>query len=102
MELLWRRGSYQPPWIWSILKIIKRVRSEVKIPVIMDTSGFGTRRGPFNCKKCNKKLKNLIIESNLTQSIPEEFKCECKGKWVGDVEFSDVTRSTTSMSHKIK
>jgi len=97
MELLWRRGSYQPPWIWSILEIIKRVRGEVKIPVIMDTSGFGTRRGPFNCKKCNKKFKSLIIESNLTQTIPEEFECECKGKWVGDVSFSDLTRSTTKI-----
>lgn len=95
MELLWRRGSYQPPWIWSILEIIKRVRSEVKIPVIMDTSGFGTRRGPFNCKKCNKKFKNLIIESNLNQSIPDEFECGCKDRWIGDVEFSDITRSTT-------
>lgn len=98
MELLWRRGSYQPPWIWSILEIIKRVRTEVKIPVIMDTSGFGTRRGPFNCKKCNKKFKSLIIESNLTQTIPEEFDCECKGRWVGDIEFSDVTRSNINLS----
>lgn len=97
MESLWRRGSYQPPWIWSILEIIKRVRSKVKIPVIMDTSGFGTRRGPFNCKKCNRKFKNLIIESNLNQSIPEEFECECKYMWRGDVEFSNRVRSTTNL-----
>jgi len=97
MELLWRRGSYQPPWIWSIIEIIKRVRSEVKIPVIIDTSGFGTRRGPFNCKKCNRKFKNLIIESNLNQSIPEEFECECKYRWMGDVEFSDRAHSTTNL-----
>ena len=97
MELLWRRGSYQPPWIWSILEIIKRVRSEVKIPVIMDTSGFGTRRGPFNCKKCNKKFKNLIIESNLNQSIPEDLECECKERWIADVDFSNITRSTTNL-----
>ncbi len=100
MELLWRRGSYQPPWIWSIFEIIKKVRSSIKIPVIMDTSGFGTRRGPFNCKKCNKKFKNIIIESNLNQSIPEEFECECKGKWVGDVKFSETTRSTTNLSKR--
>ncbi|MGB9937339.1 MAG: archaeosine biosynthesis radical SAM protein RaSEA [Methanobacterium sp.] len=102
MELLWRRGSYQPPWIWSLFEIIKRVRSEVKIPVIMDTSGFGTRRGPFNCKKCNKKFKNIIIESNLNQTIPEEFECECKNKWTADIEFSDENRSTTTISHTIK
>lgn len=98
MEFLWRRGSYKPPWIWSILEIIKRVRDSVKIPVIMDTSGFGTRRGPFNCKKCNNKLKKMIIESNLNQTIPEEFHCECKNRWIVEVEFSNITRSTTSLS----
>jgi radical SAM enzyme (TIGR01210 family) len=101
MEVLWRRGSYQPPWIWSVFEIIKRVRNTVKIPVIMDTSGFGTRRGPFNCKKCNKKFKSLIIESNLDQSIPEEFDCECKVKWEADVEYSDLSRSNTLLSDKI-
>lgn len=97
MEILWRRGSYQPPWIWSILEIIRQVRSSVKIPVIMDTAGFGTRRGPYNCKKCNSKLKNAIIESNIKQTIPEEFDCECKDKWVAEVQFSDITRSTTNL-----
>ena len=97
MEILWRRGSYQPPWIWSTLEIIHRVRSSVKIPVIMDTAGFGTRRGPYNCKKCNSKLKDAIIKSNINQTIPEEFECECKVKWEADVEFSDMTRSTTDL-----
>ena len=64
----------------------------------MDTSGLGTRRGPFNCKKCNKKFKSLIIESNLNQTIPEEFECECRDKWIADIEFSDRIRSTTSLT----
>lgn len=101
MEVLWRRGSYQPPWIWSVMEIIKRVRNTVKIPVIMDTSGFGSRRGPYNCKKCNKKLKNMIIESNLNQSVPEEFECECKNRWVVDVQSSDLTRSNNNLSNKL-
>lgn len=101
MEVLWRRGSYQPPGIWSVLEIIRRVRSSVKIPVIMDTAGFGTRRGPYNCKKCNKKLKHMIIQSNLDQSIPEEFDCECKVKWEADVEYSDLTRSNVNLTDRI-
>jgi radical SAM enzyme (TIGR01210 family) len=100
MEILWRRGSYQPPWIWSTLEIVRRVRSSVKIPVIMDTAGFGTRSGPYNCKKCNSKLKNAIIESNINQTIPEEFDCECKNKWLADVQYSDKTRSTTNLSKR--
>ncbi|AEG18900.1 archaeosine biosynthesis radical SAM protein RaSEA [Methanobacterium paludis] len=103
MELLWKQGSYQPPWIWSVIEIIKRVRSSVKIPVIMDTAAFGTRRGPYNCKKCNSKLKSMIIKSNLEQNIPkefEDFECDCKERWVVDVKFSDVTRSTTNLNRR--
>ncbi len=52
IERLWRRGSYEPPWIWSTIEIINNVRKNVKIPALLDTSGFGSRRGPYNCKKC--------------------------------------------------
>ena len=99
MDWLWKKGSYNPPWIWSTVKILKQVRRNVDIPMIMDTAGFGTRRGPYNCKKCNSKLKSLIIESNLTQKIPdelEEFTCECKDKWLADIEFSEVLNTTTN------
>jgi radical SAM enzyme (TIGR01210 family) len=101
MEILWRRGAYQPPWIWSAIEIIHRVRNSVQIPVIMDTAGFGTRRGPYNCKKCNSKLKDAIIKSNINQTIPEEFDCECKNKWIADIKYSEKTRSTTNLSKKI-
>lgn len=100
MEILWKKGSYQPPWIWSVIEIIKKVRGSSKIPVIMDTAGFGSRRGPYNCKKCNSKLKNMIIQSNLDQSIPEDFECECKDKWESEIEYSDYTRSTTHLVRK--
>lgn len=99
MDYLWKRGSYNPPWIWSTIEIIKQVRKNVDIPMIMDTAGFGTRRGPFNCKKCNAKLKSLIIESNLKQDIPkelEDFTCECKIKWEADLEFTDILNTTTN------
>jgi len=98
MELLWRKGSYQPPWIWSVLEITRRVREALNIPVIMDTAGFGTRRGPYNCKKCNSKFKKMIIDSNLSQNIPVEVDCDCKNKWIADIEFSDLTRSTTNLT----
>lgn len=97
MEVLWHKGSYKPPWIWSIFKIMTETRAALKIPVIVDTSGFGSRRGPFNCKKCNKKFKNLIIETNLNQIIPNEFECECKNKWIADIKYSDITRSPTGL-----
>ena len=98
IERLWRQGAYQPPWIWSAVEIINTVRKTVNIPSLLDTSGFGSRRGPYNCKKCNKELKHRIISSNLDQSIIE-YDCDCKDKWLADVSCSDMNFSKTFNKH---
>ncbi|MCC7553229.1 MAG: archaeosine biosynthesis radical SAM protein RaSEA [Methanobacteriaceae archaeon] len=98
IERLWRNGSYQPPWIWSTIEVINTVRENLEIPALLDTSGFGSRRGPYNCKKCNKDLKHLIIKSNLNQSIID-YDCECKINWVSDVKYSNMNYSKTFNKH---
>lgn len=98
IEKLWRNGSYQPPWIWSAVEIINTVRKNIDIPALMDTSGFGSRRGPYNCKKCSKELKHKIIDSNLDQSIIEH-DCECKDQWKADVNCSEMNQSTSFTKH---
>jgi radical SAM enzyme (TIGR01210 family) len=99
MEELWRKGSYQPPRIWSVLEVINQVRESVKIPSIMDTSGFGTRRGPYNCKNCNSKLKKIIMKSNLDQSPIKDFQCDCKVEWDAETKFGDMTQSPSRIQY---
>lgn len=98
IEKLWMSGVYQPPWIWSAVEVINRVRENIDIPSILDTSGFGSRRGPYNCKKCNKKLKYKIIDSNLNQSIVD-FDCECKDKWYAEISSCDMNQSSCFIKH---
>ncbi len=98
IERFWRKGAYQPPWIWSCIEIINTVRDELSIPALLDTSGFGSRRGPYNCKKCNKDLKHMIIANNLTQT-KIEYDCECKGEWLAEVNNSDMNSSTVEIKH---
>lgn len=98
IERLWRRGSYQPPWIWSTVEIINTIRENVKIPALMDTSGFGSKRGPYNCKKCNKDLKHKIISSNLTQT-QIHHDCACKKEWEAEIKFNNLTQSKTNKKH---
>ncbi len=98
IERLWRKGSYQPPWIWSTVYIINTIRDEVSIPSLMDTSAFGSRRGPYNCKKCSKDLKNMIIESNIAQS-KIEYDCDCKNQWLAEVKTGDINKSENRINH---
>ena len=98
IERLWRKGAYQPPWIWSCVEIINTVRDEIDLPALLDTSGFGSRRGPYNCKKCNKDLKHLIIANNLTQR-KIEYECECKNEWLAQVNNSQMNGSTVEIKN---
>ena len=98
IERFWRKGAYQPPWIWSCIEIINTVRNEIDIPALLDTSGFGSRRGPYNCKKCNKDLKHKIIDCNLTQSIVEH-DCECKSEWLAEFENANINQSKVKIKH---
>jgi len=99
IERFWRKGAYTPLWIWSVIEIINEVRQSLNFPSFMDTSGFGSRRGPYNCKKCNKDLKHKIIRSNLDQSLIEEVDCKCKNQWIAEVKFSTLNRSKTPIKH---
>ena len=36
IERFWRKGAYQPPWIWSCIEIINSVRDELDIPGVMN------------------------------------------------------------------
>ena len=98
IERLWRQGAYQPPWIWSCIEVINTVRDQINIPSLLDTSGFGSRRGPYNCKKCNKDLKHLIIANNLTQT-KIEYDCECMGEWLAEINNCDMNFSSVGIKH---
>lgn len=99
IERLWRKGSYKPPWIWSVIDVINDARNNIKIPTFMDTSGFGSRKGPYNCKKCNKDLKHKIIDSNIKQTPIENYECKCKKEWVSEIESSNLNKSKTRTKH---
>lgn len=99
IEKLWRKGSYKAPWIWSVIDIVNDARENLSMQTFMDTSGFGSRRGPYNCKKCNKDLKHTIINSNIKQSIIKDYKCECKKEWISEIKSSNLNRSKTKIKH---
>lgn len=94
MENLWKWGAYRPPWIWSLVEIINKVRETIEIPAIMDTAGMGSKRGPHNCGRCDSKLKKLIIQSNLDQSPVPEIKCKCKKRWKAEKYGERITASS--------
>ena len=55
VEMLWARGDYRPPWLWSLLEVLREGSKVSECRVFSSPSGGGTPRGVHNCEKCDKK-----------------------------------------------
>ncbi|KXS43637.1 MAG: Fe-S oxidoreductase [Methanolobus sp. T82-4] len=94
VERLWQKGQYRPPWLWSIVEILKKTKSEFPDMVISsDPVGAGSKRGPHNCKQCSRDVADLIRQFSLSQDISflEVPDCECKDLWECVLELDDHT-----------
>jgi radical SAM enzyme (TIGR01210 family) len=101
VERLWKNNQYRPPWLWSLLEILKRVRSWQgdggrRPMVVSSPSGAGTRRGVHNCKKCDKTMLSSVRRFSQTQEssvIEDALKqdCVCKEEWQDLLDLEDFT-----------
>lgn len=86
VEHLWKLGRYRPPWLWSIIEILKRTSQKLnkKARVICSLVGIGSEKGPHNCGKCDKKIRSLLHEFTLTQNpeVLSGVECDCKQEWL--------------------
>ena len=85
LEVLWRRKSYRPPWLWSVLEILKTIRKNLSshINVICHPVAGGKIRGPHNCGRCDKHILHKIRVFSLTQDpeVLNDTDCTCKPQW---------------------
>jgi hypothetical protein len=86
VEHLWKIGKYRPPWLWSIIEILKNTSEKLnnKIRIICSLAGIGSEKGPHNCGKCDARIRELLNEFTLTQNpeILSNVKCDCKQEWL--------------------
>ncbi len=80
VEVLWRRGEYRPPWLWSVVEVLE---TDAKAFLMSKPTAAGLKRGAHNCFKCDKEVLRAIEEFNVTQdkSVFKELECECKDVW---------------------
>jgi len=84
VEWLYHRGRYRPPWLWSLVEVLRasapeRGRSRL---VSFPTAG-GLPRGPHNCGKCDARVLAAIEEASLSQEFSglDALDCDCRTEW---------------------
>ena len=89
---LWQRGEYRPPWLWSAVEVLKRVKTELEGTVVVsDPLASGQKRGPHNCGLCDREISDAIREFSLTQdvSVLEGLDCDCRELFRKVIELED-------------
>ncbi|MHA2296033.1 MAG: archaeosine biosynthesis radical SAM protein RaSEA [Candidatus Hodarchaeales archaeon] len=94
VEWLWKQGKYRPPWLWSVVQVLKffnRTRLQGRI-LQCEPVGTGKSRGPSNCKKCNDEVLKAIEKSSRTQDFSRlgELFCVCKKKWKTELLIEEL------------
>jgi len=82
VEKLWKSWAYRPPWLWSIVEVLRRAESGDSL-LLSSMVGAGSDRGPHNCGSCDADVVASIDGFNLTQDERklEKRDCGCREKW---------------------
>nr|MDO8080555.1 archaeosine biosynthesis radical SAM protein RaSEA [Candidatus Freyarchaeota archaeon] len=100
VEHLWKLGNYRPPWLWSIIEILKNTSEKLnnKIRIICSLVGTGSKKGPHNCGKCDARIREQLNEFTLTQNpeVLSNVECECKQEWLDYCEAEFIWNQITN------
>lgn len=84
MEQFYLRGEFRPPWLWSIIEVVKKTHDLGNIRL----GGFEDEPPPIavpsNCSKCSKKIREILQkyrETNDIKLFDNLIDCECKKEW---------------------
>jgi len=82
VEQLYFDGGYRPPWLWSVVEVLRET-TDVEAIVVSDPVGAGSDRGPHNCGECDEVVERAVKDFNLRQdpSVFEEVGCTCEATW---------------------
>lgn len=95
VEKLWSRGSYRPPWLWSVLQVLRETSSEPDkwLKIVCDPVAGGKRRGAHNCGKCDSSIVEAIRQFSLNQdsSVLQNLTCDCIKQWEHVLKHEDFS-----------
>ena len=93
VEWLYHRGRYRPPWLWSLVDVLREgsgLRGSTRL-VSFPTAG-GLPRGPHNCGECDARVLAAIEEASLSQEFGglDDLECSCRSEWRTTLDYAPL------------
>ncbi len=103
VEALWRRGDYRPPWLWSLVEVLRCTAGKGGPRILSTPSGGGTPRGVHNCGKCDRKILDAVERFSYTQDVREldGLECGCRHEWEGLLLYQDRMRTAVDLDRHL-
>ncbi len=79
----YERGEFKPPWMWSVLEVLKRTHHLGNTQVGKFKDEPPPLAGPKNCDECTERFHDLFHQYRLNRniSILDSINCACRGNW---------------------
>jgi archaeosine synthase beta-subunit len=93
VEWLYRRGRYRPPWLWSLVEVLRQgARSVGSARLVSFPTAGGLPRGPHNCGACDRTVLAAIEEASLDQRFAalDGLDCSCRDAWRASCRFEPL------------
>lgn len=103
VESLWRRGDYRPPWLWSLVEVLRRGREIAECRVLSSPSGGGTPRGVHNCDGCDRKVLEAVQRFSFDQDLKEldGLECGCRDEWAALMDVQGTMGTTVDVARHL-
>lgn len=101
VELLWRKGNYRPPWLWSVVEVLIRT-DELPRRVLSKPTGAGTIRGAHNCGRCDDRVMRAIADYSRHRKVESlsSLDCSCRKVWQHDMLLSGIATPRFSQDYR--
>lgn len=88
MEELYKADKYRPPWLWSIIEVIKATANLGNIQIGSFWDFPLPVAKPYNCPKCSASIEELLNQYriNHNMNIFEQANCDCQEEWRKAIE----------------
>jgi len=103
VESFFRRGDFRPPWIWSLIEVLKAGKVLTDARVFSSPSGGGTPRGVHNCGTCDAALLKAVDAFSFSQDVKEfdGLDCGCRRMWKAQLEVQDAMRTAVDLDRHL-
>ena len=92
VDALYKRGSYRPPWLWTIVQALLDGRTAAEAAGFLgmlksDVIAAGQARGAHNCGTCDETVVGYLKKYKATQDKKwlrqclDEVECKCRAEW---------------------